>query len=252
MSNNKNVNIGHQWSAIARRVAAVTALGGMALMGFVAPAAAHVHVESGEQLAKGGYGVVRLIVPTESDEASTVGLTITVPEGVDLTSARTLPIPGWTATVEREQSGDGERVSRIRWQAADPANGLKASEFGVFTLSAGPWPEDTDSVPLPSEQIYSDGSVVSWNEVAVNAGIEPEHPAPVVALAEGVGHGDGHGGTTDSASADETHADGTDHATENDSTGWLWRTIAVVALALSLGATVAVIALVRRGHATQS
>ncbi|MFE7422408.1 YcnI family protein [Rhodococcus sp. NPDC057529] len=225
----------------------MTALGGVALLGFAAPAAAHVHVDGAEQLSKGGYGLVRLIVPTESDAASTNGLTLTVPEGVDLTSARTLPIPGWTATVEREQSGDGERVSRVRWQVTDPANGLKAAEFGVFTLSAGPWPEDVDSVPLPTEQIYSDGSVVSWNEVAVNAGIEPEHPAPVVTLAAGGAgaHGDGHGGTADSASAD-----GSSHvaASDSDSTGWLWRTIAVAALVLALGATIAVITLVRRGH----
>ncbi|MGW4337056.1 YcnI family copper-binding membrane protein [Rhodococcus koreensis] len=245
MSNNENVNAGRRWSAIARRIVAVTALGGVALLGFAAPAAAHVHVDSAEQLSKGGYGLVRLIVPTESDDASTIGLTLTVPEGVDLTSARTLPIPGWTATVEREQSGGGERVSRVRWQATDPANGLKTAEFGVFTLSAGPWPEDVDSVPLPTEQFYSDGSVVSWNEVAVNAGIEPEHPAPVVTLASGGAHGDGHGGTADSASAD-----GSSHvaASDSDSTAWLWRTIAVVALVLSLGAAIAVITLVRRGH----
>ncbi|MEN0140587.1 MAG: YcnI family protein [Rhodococcus sp. (in: high G+C Gram-positive bacteria)] len=245
MPNNRKVNVRHRWTAIARRAAAVTALGGVALLGFATPAAAHVHVDGAEQLSKGGYGLVRLIVPTESDEASTVGLTLTIPEGVDLTSARTLPIPGWTATVEREQSSDGERVSRVRWQASDPANGVKATEFGVFTLSAGPWPEDVDSVPLPSEQIYSDGSVVSWNEVAVNAGIEPEHPAPVVTLAAGGAHGDGHGGTPDSASAD-----GTSHAAApaGDSTAWLWRTIALVALVLALGAIVAVIVLVRRGH----
>ncbi|OUS93975.1 YcnI family protein [Rhodococcus sp. NCIMB 12038] len=245
MSNNRNVNVGRQWSAIARRIAAATALGGVALLGFAAPAAAHVHVDGAEQLSKGGYGLVRLVVPTESDHASTVGLTVKVPEGVDLTSARTLPIAGWTATVEREQSGDGERVSRVRWQATDPANGLKVAEFGVFTLSAGPWPEDVDSVPLPTEQNYSDGSVVSWNEVAVNAGIEPEHPAPVVTLAAGGAHGDGRGDTTDSASTDDTsHA----AAPDSDSTAWLWRTIALVALVLSLGATVAVIVLVRRGH----
>lgn len=187
---------------------------------------------------------MRLIVPTESDDASTIGLSLTVPEGVDLTSARTLPIPGWTATVEREQSGDGERVSRVRWQATDPANGLKAAEFGVFTLSAGPWPEDVDSVPLPTEQIYSDGSVVSWNEVAVNAGIEPEHPAPVsrsppvARTATGTAaHQIRHRPTVRPCGRVRQRFDSV--AVAHDRCG---------RLVLSLGATIAVIALVRRGH----
>ncbi|MFF0816043.1 YcnI family protein [Rhodococcus sp. NPDC003318] len=238
-----------------RRLAAVTALGGFAALGLASPAAAHVRVDSGEPVSQGGYGVVRLIVPTESDDASTVGVTVTIPDDVNLTSARTQPIPGWTATIESEPSGSGERVSRIAWRATDPASGLKASEFGVFTLSAGPWPQNVDSVPLPSDQTYSDGSVVSWNEVAVDEGAEPEHPAPVVTLvAGGSGHGDGHAEAASASSAGTSQSD--DHAEASaptdDSSAWLWQTIAVVALLLALGSTGAVIALLRRGHGDPS
>lgn len=241
------------WSLVAGLVLAGTASAVLAV-----PAAAHVRVDNGEELSKGGYGLVRLVVPTESDTASTVGVTVTIPEGVDLTSARTLPIPGWTATVEREQSGDGQRVSRIIWQAADPAQGVKTGEFGVFTLSAGLWPEDVDSVPLPSDQTYSDGSAVSWNEVVVNDGIDPEYPAPVVTLVDGSGHGDGHGATTtgspSAVAASDSGSD--DHAAAavsgSASAEWLWQTVAALALVLSIASTAAVIVLLRRGHVAKS
>lgn len=61
-------------------------------------------------------------------------------------------------------------------------NGLGATEFGVFTFSGGKWPAGVDSVSLPTEQRYSDGTVVRWDEEALDAASEPEHPAPSVTL----------------------------------------------------------------------
>src|SRR5262245_23677447 len=101
-----------------------------------APAAAHVRVDEGQQPPRGGYVSVRLIVPTESELASTIGVTVTVPDNIELTSARTLPIPGWTADVETEPTGDGQRVSRITWRAIDKAGGIKPTEYGEFAFSA--------------------------------------------------------------------------------------------------------------------
>ncbi|MGW4582542.1 DUF1775 domain-containing protein [Rhodococcus sp. YH1] len=261
MSEAESGNVRRILRTIAWRVAAVAILGGVGLLSVAAPASAHVRVDGGEQPAEGGYGLVRLIVPSEAKDASTVGLTLTVPAGVDLTSARIQPIPGWTATVEREAVGGGERVARVSWRVTDAANGLKGSEFGVFTLSAGPWPEDVGSVPLPTEQTYSDGSVVSWNEVALDAGSEPEHPAPVVALAA-AGHGHGNDGHSDTATvvsaagtaayADESGAIMNTAAADNNSEVWVWRTIAGAALVIAVGAAGAVVALVRRSHAVRS
>ncbi|MFC4070367.1 DUF1775 domain-containing protein [Actinoplanes subglobosus] len=142
-----------------------------------APAAAHVRVETGSAPGKGGYGTVRLTVPTESGTASTVGVTVTIPDDVTLASARVLPVDGWTATVETA----GRRVTRIVWKAQD--KGLGPQEFGIFTFSGGPWPADRSAVPLPTVQAYSDGSSVAWDQVALDAS-EPEHPAPIVVLGE--------------------------------------------------------------------
>lgn len=222
-----------------RVLAASATLGIVAVIG-ASPAGAHVHADDGQQPPQGGYGVVTLQVPTESDTASTTGLTVTLPEGVDLSSARTLPIAGWTATVETE----GERVSRIVWKA-DADAGIKPTEFGEFTFSAGPWPEDTGAVTLVSDQAYSDGSTVSWNEVALDSGSEPEHPAPVVTLAAAEEHGHG---------TDEHGAAAESEAHEHDSTqvasvgggSLFWQATSVVSLLVALATAGALAVVLRR------
>lgn len=226
---------------------AVSLLLGAGMLATACPAAAHVRVDEGRQPPQGGYGIVTLIVPTESAAASTVGVSVTLPDGVDLTSARTLPIPGWTAAVETDPADDGDRVSRIIWRATEPANGLKPTEFGEFTFSAGPWPVDVDTVALLSDQTYSDGSVVAWNEIAVDKDSEPEHPAPVVTLAaaeDGHGHGDGHG-------ADSDQIVNTAAAVHSDES-WFWRATSLISLVIALGTAAALTVVLRRTRGPDS
>lgn len=225
---------------------AATALLGLGTLANAGSAAAHVSVDQSQPPAKGGYGIVRLTVPTESADASTVGLTVTIPDGVDLLAARTLPIPGWTAAVETEPAGDSERVARIVWRAVDPANGVKPKEFGQFTFSAGPWPEDVDTVALLSDQAYSDGSTVSWNEIALDTATEPEYPAPVVTLgAPEQGHG--HNAPAAAATPLADHDTAESHAAAAPAQGesWWWRATSAVSLVIALG-TAAALALVLR------
>lgn len=208
-----------------RRVIALTAALTLAALIAAGQATAHVRVDAGQAPPKGGYGIVRLVVPTESADASTVGLTVTLPEGVDLATARTLPIAGWTASVQTAPAGNSQRVTTISWRAVDDANGITPSEFGEFTFSAGPWPDDVDTVALLTDQTYSDDTVVSWNEIAVDKDTEPEHPAPVVTLgAAEAGHS--HGAVPDVAQASAAHpGDGS----------WLWRLTSLVGLVVALG-----------------
>ncbi|MFC8529790.1 YcnI family protein [Nocardia sp. NPDC057227] len=217
-----------------RRLTAVTAAAGLAVLVPAGAAAAHVRSD-GAPVAQGGYGVVGLIVPGESELADTVGLTVTIPAGVDLKSARTLPVPGWTANVERQ---DG-RVARIVWTASTPESGFSNAEYQKFSFSAGPWPEGKETVALPSEQKYSDGSVVAWNEVAVDRESEPEHPAPVVALSAADGH-DAHGGSTE-----HEHDHDEQVAASADGSGWQ-SAVSVLSLVLSLAAAGGVALLLRR------
>ncbi|MFF2084088.1 YcnI family protein [Nocardia sp. NPDC058176] len=215
----------------------------VATVSLAAPVAAHVRSD-GAPLAKGGYGIVRLTVPGESDTADTIGLTVTIPTGVDLKSARTQPVPGWNATVERERTGSGERVSKIVW-TADSAGGYSGAEYQEFSFSGGPWPTDRDSLALPADQRYSDGSVVSWNEVALDKDSKPEHPAPVVALTAATGdHGSGH----DTEEPDH-HGD---TAAASASSGVGWQALTVVNLVLALAAVTAAVTVLRRTRGTDA
>ncbi|MFZ2240260.1 MAG: DUF1775 domain-containing protein [Gordonia amarae] len=225
--------------------AAIVALGALGLTAFAAgTATAHVSADQTVQPVQGGYGQIRLIVPTESDTARTTAVTVTIPGSVNLASARTLPIPGWTATVITAPDGQAERVSRIEWKADNPANGLGAQEFGVFTFSAGKWPTGVDSVSLPTEQRYGDGSVVRWNEEALDEASEPEHPAPTVLLGQPEGHDGAHGQGAHGPGADRD----TGAAAESDSSDPVARILGVVALIVALGAAAVGGALWQRGR----
>ncbi|MGC4933815.1 YcnI family protein [Gordonia sp. DT30] len=235
MRRNKSHNRRHRLGRGALMLAAIVATLGFAQLA-LAPlprADAHVTVDPGTQIAAGGYGVVRLLVPSESDTAKTTAVSVTIPDGVDFTSARTTPVPGWTATVDHRSGADG-RVTRITWTATTPDNALTSTELGQFAFSAGPWPTNTNTVNLPTEQRYSDGSTVSWNEIAVDQGSEPEHPAPVVHLG---------------AAGQDAHGQALDHAeTGSENPDWTSRWIAIAGLVVAVLALVALAFVYRSGR----
>lgn len=210
---------------------ALTAVGLVAAAGI---ASAHVSVHSPGS-TQGGYGVLEFRVPTESDTASTTALTVQLPE---LTSARTQPLPGWTAVVERDAD---ERATSVTW-TADPGNpGVGPGQFQQFLLSAGPLP-DEDSVSFPSTQSYSDGEIVNWDQPISPDGTEPDYPAPTIALASAGDDHDGHGGHGGTGAATTLAASSTDVASASDSTArWLGGAglvLGALGAALGIGATV--------------
>lgn len=173
----------------ALRAAAVLTAAGVALLATAVPAFAHVTAQPGSA-EQGGYTVVTLRVPTESETAGTVSLQVTLPADHPITSVRTSPRPGWTATttsapldppVERSGRTITEAVRTVTW-TADPGVRIGPGEFADFPLSLGPLPEDTDLLVLPAVQTYDDGEVVAWDQEPGPDGAEPERPAPTVAL----------------------------------------------------------------------
>ncbi|MFI7004038.1 YcnI family protein [Nocardia sp. NPDC050175] len=145
-------------------------------------AAAHVTVDApGAQ--QGKYGVITLRVPTESDTASTTALTVTLP---NLKSARTEPIPGWSAKADKNEKSE---ITAITW-TAEPGNpGVGPGQFQRFAIAVGPLPTQ-EKVSFPAKQTYSDGKVVDWNQPEGKDGAEPDHPAPSLTLAKGaIDHG---------------------------------------------------------------
>ncbi|MEE2030711.1 YcnI family copper-binding membrane protein [Rhodococcus chondri] len=153
-------------------------------------AAAHVSAFA-PGAEQGGYTVLTFRVPTESDTAGTTALTVELP---GLKSARTLPLAGWTATVEKDP-GTG-LATAVTW-TADPGVSVGPGEFQQFVLSVGPLPEE-DEVLFPAVQTYSDGEVVAWDQPA-SGGAEPEKPAPSVTLAASSDDGYLAGGTDTTA-----------------------------------------------------
>ena len=192
----------------ALRLGAVASLTTAAAVLGAAPALAHVTAQPGEAV-QGGYGVVSLRVPNESDTAGTVRLEVTLPP---LAGVRTTPVPGWTATMTKVRldppvpSGERtltEAVRTVTW-TANPGTRIGPGEFLEFPLSLGPLPTGVDTLALPAVQTYDDGEVVAWDQPANADGSEPERPAPTVTLtpaaagAAGHAHGAASPGATDS------------------------------------------------------
>jgi hypothetical protein len=76
-----------------------------------------------------------------------------------------------------------QAVSEIDWTAA-AGQGIKPEEFQQFVLIAGQLP-DAPSLTFKAIQTYSDGTVVSWTDVAApGSTAELDHPAPVLTLSK--------------------------------------------------------------------
>ena len=218
-------------TALSRALVVSGAAAGAALLAS-GTAAAHV-TATAPDAAQGGHSVVTFQVPTESPTASTTKLTVALPQ---VASARTEPMPGWTAQTEKN---DKNQFVSVTWTAAPGNPGIGPEQFQRFVLSVGPLPKQ-DEVSFPATQTYSDGKVVNWNEPMTEGGDEPEHPAPMVQLAEGDGghsHGAGTADHSGSASAEQSEQSGTD---DNDDTarwlGGIGLILGALGAALGLGA----------------
>lgn len=209
---------------------AVTAAGITAALLFTGAGIASAHVSVvAPDAAQGGYSVLTFRVPTESETAGTTALTVTLP---GLKSARTEPMPGWTAAVTKDPASG--LATSVTW-TADPGVAVGPGQFQQFLLSAGPLPEQ-DTVPFPAVQTYSDGQVVAWDQ-ETTGDEEPEKPAPTLTLAASSTDGDAHG--TESATA--TDGNTGDASSTDDTARWLGGVglvLGALAAALGLGAVV--------------
>ncbi|MDG4759752.1 YcnI family protein [Micromonospora sp. WMMD710] len=168
--------------------AAVLAFTAVAVLGFAGPASAHVTVNP-KEATQGGYARVAFRVPNESDTASTTKLEVVMPENAPVGSVSTIPVPGWTVTVEKRKvdppievhgSQITEAVAKITWTAAGDV-AVKPGQFQEFGVSMGPLPK-VESMVFKTLQTYSDGNVSRWIDEPQPGGEEPEKPAPVLTL----------------------------------------------------------------------
>jgi uncharacterized protein YcnI len=163
--------------ATSRALITVAATGAAMSIGVLAgsaPAWAHVRVNA-DNPTPGAYAILTFKVPNESEKhALTTQLSVALP---DVASASTEAMPGWTARLDRNAAAG--TVSSVTWTAA-PGTGIAADQFALFRISVK-LPE-TQTVSFPATQIYSDGTVVKWDQPTPPGGTEPEYPAPEVAL----------------------------------------------------------------------
>lgn len=160
----------------------------MIIIGATPAASAHVQL-SGTGAVPGGYGLLTFRVPTESDTASTTEVVINFPRDTPIVSVSVAPVPGWRATVRTARldkpvtTDDGqldEYVTKVDWRADSARTAIKPGQFGLFNISAGPLPR-TSKLTFPTDQRYSDGTVVAWDQIGTGAA-EPDHPAPALRL----------------------------------------------------------------------
>ncbi len=204
------------------------------------PAAAHVTVNPGEA-GQGDFTVLNFRVPNERGDASTVELAVQFPEEpIQFVSVR--PHVGWTYEITRAAGSDA--ISVITWRAADGAE-IKPGEYDEFSVSVGPLPE-VDQLVFPAVQTYSSGEVVRWIDEPPAAGApEPETPAPVIQLTAAAD--DPVVATDQAADPAERTEQASAAGSDNDPSDGTARGLAIIALAVGLGAgVIAGLALRRR------
>src|SRR3954452_17862130 len=206
----------------ARRVGLVLGAGFLASFALAGVAEAHVEIQP-ESVPGGSFSVIAFRVPNESNSARTVVLKVLLPPKQAIASVQTTAIPGWTATTQTRklaqpiENDDGEQVtsvvSQVTWRAT--GKGIVPGQYQDFDLSLGALPEKGTMV-FNAVQTYSDGTVVNWNEVSADASVEPEHPAPTLALA--AADAPAYEGTAD-ATPDATAAEATSAPAQTSTSG---------------------------------
>jgi uncharacterized protein YcnI len=204
---------------ISRALLTTGAAAALALLA-TGTAAAHVEVSS-PGATQGDDAVLTFRVPDESETASTTTLAVTLP-AVD--EARTQPLAGWTAKLDKN---DKNQYTTVTW-TADPGNaGIGPGQFQLFSVLVAPLPKQ-DRAQFPAVQTYSDGKVVTWNQQTGPDGKEPDHPVPSLTLA--------------AAGSDDDQPADTKSASESDSTarwlGGVGLVLGALGAALGLGALV--------------
>lgn len=196
----------------------------------IAPASAHVRADT-DNAVRGGHALVTFSVPNESTTgALTTTLTVTLP---DVASASTESVPGWTARLDRDVTAG--TVKSVTWTAA-PNGGIPVDQFALFRISVTL--PDANTVSFPAVQTYSDGLAVTWDQPPMPDGGEPEHPAPMLTLAEPTASPGQHTTAADSRAAGVS---GAGVQSRPDNTARL-----LAGAALLVGAVGIAVALVRR------
>jgi uncharacterized protein len=133
------------------------------------PASAHVTIDTFGPVEQGSFAKLGFSVPNERDDAGTVMIRVQMPQDHPIAFVSVQPKAGWeveTTTrtldepIEAESGTISEAVDTITWTATGDAQ-INPGEFDWFWVSAGPLPNDVDSLSFPTVQTYSSGGRVA-------------------------------------------------------------------------------------------
>ena len=221
-----------------------TGIVGAAVLGWAAPALAHVTVAP-ESAPKGAADVqLTFRVPSEEDSPTTK-VEIVLPSDPPLVGALAQPVPGWTTKVTTQhldtpiQTDDGpvsDIVTDVTWTANNPAAGVQPENYQGFDILVGALPEDGSEVVFKAVQTYANGDVVNWVDPVTAGGPEAEHPTPILALTSG--ETSGHGGETSTTTATSGSASNESSSAKDDAD--TAQTIGIIAIIFSVLALIGV------------
>lgn len=197
----------------AGRVAAGTAAAvALTLVGFAAPAGAHVSPDKTEVPA-GGYTDIKLGVGHGCEGSPTTKLEVQIP--AEIANVTPYVVPGWDVEVTTEtldepiEGSHGEQITErdavVTW-TAEPGNELPDGFKMQFGLSFQVPDAEGTVLHFPSVQTCVEGAT-DWIQIPVEGEEEPPEPAPSVTII--AGSGDGHGGGGDEGAEDGSDTEAT-------------------------------------------
>ncbi len=119
-----------------------------------------------------------LAIPTETENAYTTKIVLTLPKGFSIDSF--VPSPGWTRVVQSTGSGDNAVITQVTWTGGHVPT--EEDSFFQFLAQA----DAPGTYTFQVQQTYSDGSIVEWSGPESS-----EAPAPTVDVVSSVGGGGG-------------------------------------------------------------
>jgi uncharacterized protein YcnI len=158
---------------VTRSATAAAALAATAsvVLGWAAPAWAHVEVSADKPRAGATNVTVTFNGEAESDSAGIKSERVVLPAGITPDQVRLGKAPsGWTYT----KAADGFTVG---------GKALKIGQDARFSVVIAQLPANATELAFKTVETYGDGKVSRWIEIPQAGQPEPDNPAPVLKLA---------------------------------------------------------------------
>lgn len=122
----------------------------------VSAVSAHAGVQE-KQVGIGKLQTFTFGVPNEKEDASSTGLRLVIPAGVEDILVNTAP--GWQIDIKKETATGGEKITEVSWTGGT----IPPGQRGIVSLTAQA-PSQATTLVWKAYQTYSDGETVAWDK----------------------------------------------------------------------------------------